>query len=784
MLSQILSITLALFITAGILSLGTAASRASQPGNFQGMAGVQATASQTETLPAPSSTPTITVTPTPHFTVFRYLPQVYSARPPDVELLDAWNSNPDGVVRQAFIPNAPLQYRTSGMVNLDESLEASLRWTESGPCSAGQIFSDTLDLASGEWEHHVGRFAPECTGIYSATAQLRYDSLDYRLTTKYAVNDPNSAIQFSVGHGFDRCSKPDLDDMQDWWDRSPYSVFNLYIGGISFFCKNDPVDAVWVHQAAQQGWTFILTWVGPQAPCTSFTHRMSSDPEEAYEEGREEAEAANSAAIGLGFFGDKFIYYDVEAYSSASTRCKLTVSEFMRGWVERLHELNTGAGGYGSPCGSHISDWAENVVPPDEVWLAHWYLNRYDEDASVWDTPCLSDDLWAQQQRTKQYTGGHRETWGSESMTIDSNKFEGKTVVLPVEGAAGVSKGNASLEVLGPALQDAGLAAPGQGWAVSGEHIYWTDDGGGRWRDITPSALASGRILGVSFDRSGSGLAVGQAEGQSGPVVLRTTDGGLTWQSGNLPGITADDAHLVERAYIETLGDDDAWMVLKLVSGSSFSLGRLFATQDGGRTWQERSAPLGEAVQFVDDQRGWMAGGPAGDQLYRTLDGGLTWQPQEIDLPAALVGLPVFDAGGVGWLAVVLEGDDGETLVYFQSRDGGDTWRKSSPAESEPDVAAAQLLEANPALSVAGLGVTALHISLPTGIYAVDYAGGDTIWALANQGECLPAETGGVRRCQLRQMLLQSQDGGETWQTLCGPDLPCWGTFKPTDGGG
>ncbi len=42
------------------------------------------------------------------------------------------------------------------------------------------------------------------------------------------------------------------------------------------------------------------------------------------------------------------IYYDLEAYGVSTPECRLPVSAFMNGWVERLHELGNLAGGYGT----------------------------------------------------------------------------------------------------------------------------------------------------------------------------------------------------------------------------------------------------------------------------------------------------------------------------------------------------------------------------------------------------------------------------------------------------
>src|SRR4030042_1566178 len=77
--------------------------------------------------------------------------------------------------------------------------------------------------------------------------------------------------------GFDACHLPTISEMQTWWKQSPYSFYALYLGGIHVpsFCAI--ADAAWVSAVHQQGWSFIPTWVGPQAPCSGYAYKMSTD---------------------------------------------------------------------------------------------------------------------------------------------------------------------------------------------------------------------------------------------------------------------------------------------------------------------------------------------------------------------------------------------------------------------------------------------------------------------------------------------------------------------------
>ena len=103
------------------------------------------------------------------------------------------------------------------------------------------------------------------------------------------------------------------------------------------------------------------TWVGPQAPCTDYKYRMSSDPAVSYIEGRQEADSASAAAASIGLtnygWGGTIIYYDLEPYGVSSPECRQPVAAFINGWSERLGELGNLSGGYGSR-NSYLADWA------------------------------------------------------------------------------------------------------------------------------------------------------------------------------------------------------------------------------------------------------------------------------------------------------------------------------------------------------------------------------------------------------------------------------------------
>jgi len=289
----------------------------------------------------------------------------------------------------------------------------------------------------------------------------------YADTTPIRPMRSSQVISFN-GQGFDKCEIPGLTEMQEWITHSPYRVVNLYIGGVNRACSNLPLTADYLAQLSQLGWKFIPTWIGPQAPCSNIIVKMSADPEVAYQQGVEEANAAIEAAanLGLTLAGDvgTILYYDVEAYDTKNGGCRTAVSSFISGWTAQLHNRGNLSGVYGSACGSALTDFLFIEPVPDAIWVAHWIRNSYDPTVTVWNVACLDDSLWNNHQRIRQYTGTHQETWGSTTLIMDSNVLDGPVVDLgpnemPVSFTA---------DFTGDGLDDAATFVPVNGsWLVS-----------------------------------------------------------------------------------------------------------------------------------------------------------------------------------------------------------------------------------------------------------------------------------------------------------------------------
>jgi hypothetical protein len=332
------------------------------------------------------------------------------------------------------------------------------------------------------------------------------------------------------------------------------------------------------------------------------------------------------------------------------------------------------------------------------------------------------------------------------------------------------------LQIYGTPLRALGSLTPERGWALTEDRLLLTADGGARWRDATPEGL---RILGVTFTDPQKGWAVGRPAPAGELAVARTTDGGLNWSIRPLPVDEGTLSAPVEAAYIDVPGEGVAWVTLRLQSGASFSLGRLFVTVDGGRTWSEREVPMGEPVTFLDTRRGWVTGGPAGDLFYRTRDGGRTWERQPLDIPTGgypSVGRPYFENDREGWLPVLLGEGEARQVVLFTSRDGGRSWRRA-PSVGRTTAISAEALSRADLASEAGIWAS-VGVDLPQGAVAVDFADDRHGWALVQRGRCeakvqsedRPSAAAGPVRCEQIWALLATEDGGASWREIALPE--------------
>ena len=153
-----------------------------------------------------------------------------------------------------------------------------------------------------------------------------------------------------------------------------------------------------------------------------------------------------------------------------------------------------------------------------------------------------------------------------------------------------------------------------------------------RWTMQTSGVTA--RLRGVSAVSERVAWASG-----SGSTVLRTVDGGLTWQKLTVTGETLDfrdiNAIDAQTAYVLSAGNGPA--------------SRIYKTTDAGKTWtmqfkgDDDQKVFLDAMSFWDADRGIVYGDSVKGQLYimTTTDGGRVWSR----VPAANLPPPLENEG-------------------------------------------------------------------------------------------------------------------------------------------
>jgi hypothetical protein len=261
----------------------------------------------------------------------------------------------------------------------------------------------------------------------------------------------------------------------------------------------------------------------------------------------------------------------------------------------------------------------------------------------------------------------------------------------------------------GASVQRVAVVGPNAAWAVVGDssasegrpvppELDYTDDGGQSWRHVTTLAAAAARAGSgplwqynapdFFFGSSDAWIGLDTAGQSSDVAVVRTSDGGSTWNGSRLP----TSASVLPGARAPVLGQlrfwdaSHGWAVVDSSPGTcDTGDGYLFATSDGGSSWQvvgATPAPCGEAF-FLNATDGWFQrsgfsiGGASARWLWFTTDRGRSWSPATVDLTSCrkqpfLGGHTLVTSAGAD--AVFLENGSAGCDGFMVTSDGGETW--------------------------------------------------------------------------------------------------------------
>jgi hypothetical protein len=225
-----------------------------------------------------------------------------------------------------------------------------------------------------------------------------------------------------TGYAFDTCSAPAQEVMDAWWQESPYAAVGIYIGGSNRLCTQSELTKTWVKKQQRTGWHLLPIQVGPQASCSGYSDRMSSDLGKATKQGKAEAGKAISNSKGLGIGKGSTLYYDLEDYDIGPDDCRRAALSFLSGWTKVLHAKGYDSGVYSNVAAAieslDFADFASSgsYAMPDDIWFA-WENGK----ADVATPERLDSRRWDTHSRLHQYDLDVAQSFGGYALSIDKN---------------------------------------------------------------------------------------------------------------------------------------------------------------------------------------------------------------------------------------------------------------------------------------------------------------------------------------------------------------------------
>ena len=291
------------------------------------------------------------------------------------------------------------------------------------------------------------------------------------------------------------------------------------------------------------------------------------------------------------------------------------------------------------------------------------------------------------------------------------------------------------------------------GWAVGYQgKIYATTDSGENWSQQSSNVTST--LAGVQFFNREFGYAMGWNEGNSGNTIIKTTDGGHSWQK----IFTSSDLSLGGCGFY--FRDEQNGFV-------SFDK-KLLSTNDGGISWntcfEGTDIERFNSITFSSSTEGWAVGG-FGNLIIHTSDAGNTWTKIDSGIDEVLYSTfnsVFFVSEDVGWVF-------NSGRAFYKTTDKGLTWTNQSKDFIRSDFTSIQLLSDqtifaladNQILKTEDAGFNWYGIEHPSrSKNKIMFQNQDTGWIVGTRRHNTPGYD------IYSGILLKSTDSGNTWNQI------------------
>jgi photosystem II stability/assembly factor-like uncharacterized protein len=246
-------------------------------------------------------------------------------------------------------------------------------------------------------------------------------------------------------------------------------------------------------------------------------------------------------------------------------------------------------------------------------------------------------------------------------LNSDRGWIGGDEGYLAATSDGGASWANQPLKTTG-SVNDIYFRNEENGFVLAGDKVFLTNNGGQNWAEVPAVSKNDFRgteqeLYSIRFSDKKRGWIVGSVSRGDNIVdslVLRTTDGGSSWQRVRVP--TTE-----ELFHLDFVNENKGWIV-----GSH---GIVLFTEDSGTTWQRQNANIATDLFYVDfrgSKDGWAVG--AKGTILHTDDGGRNWYKMGGGVYGTLLRV-AFLSEDSGFIV-------GKGGLILRSSDGGRSWIK------------------------------------------------------------------------------------------------------------